>query len=196
MADDSVPDGALGETTRETGKRKGKHRSKGKAAATERAHLRSRADARSERRYEPVRSLGVLMSTAGMALGALLAGAGTYARWFRGETLGPHDFSPYILGAGAAGWTGATGAFAALPGFSSLTGFAGGLVTVRRAAGLAAGRPFTLVAGPRADRGAAPFRAVAFFFTERGGAPRCCFAKPVCLLPKSVLRRAKVTNWP
>ena len=100
-------------------------------------------------------------------------------------------------GGGAGGCTGAAGVFAAaLTGLSSLTGFAGGFAAVRRAAGLAAGRPFTLVAGPRADRGAGPFRAVAFFFTERGGAPRCCFAKPVCLLPKSVLRRAKVTNWP
>jgi hypothetical protein len=68
-----------------------------------------------------------------------------------------------------------------------------GLLTVRRGAGLAAARPLTLLAAlrlaalrlaePRVDRGAEPFRAVAFFFpelTERGEAPRRCFAK---LLP-------------
>jgi hypothetical protein len=38
----------------------------------------------------------------GAGLGALLAGAGTYAQWFRAEELGPHKLAPYLLAAGAA----------------------------------------------------------------------------------------------
>jgi hypothetical protein len=87
-----------------------------------------------------------------------------------------------------------------LTGLASFTTFVGlaagfdaerrafGLAAARRGAGLAAGRPLTCLvalrlAEPRVDRGAEPFRAVAFFFpelTERGEAPRRCFAK---LLP-------------
>ena len=39
--------------------------------------------------------------------------------------------------------------------------------------------PFAVALARRVDLGAGPFRAVAFFFVDRGADPRRCFAKPV-----------------
>lgn len=64
--------------------------------------LRQRTDPRQERRYEPKIAIEAVLTIVAVALGAALAGAGTYGQWFRAETLGPHKLSPYLLGAGAA----------------------------------------------------------------------------------------------
>jgi hypothetical protein len=67
----------------------------------ERQHLRDRTEPRRERRYEPKTSLATTASAVGMSVGAVLAGAGTWAQWFRPEDLGPHKYAPWLLGAAA-----------------------------------------------------------------------------------------------
>ncbi|WP_437924485.1 hypothetical protein WMF37_36505 [Sorangium sp. So ce291] len=59
--------------------------------------LRQRTDPRSERRFEPKASLAVGLTMLGMSVAALLAGAGVYGMWFRGEEAGSHPYAPYLL---------------------------------------------------------------------------------------------------
>ncbi|KYF99586.1 hypothetical protein BE20_30750 [Sorangium cellulosum] len=59
--------------------------------------LRQRTDPRSERRFEPKASLELALTLLGMSVAALLAGAGVYGQWFRGEEAGAHPAAPYLL---------------------------------------------------------------------------------------------------
>lgn len=85
-----------------TSKRKRKTSTEAASGEPEEVGLRQQKDPRSERRYEPKPSVAGLVTIAGAAVGALLAGAGTYAQWFRGDALGPFKLAPYLLAAGAA----------------------------------------------------------------------------------------------
>lgn len=78
--------------------RSGKKRKAGRTAAS--TVLVDRSAPRSERRFEPASSSAALLSVVGMSVGAVLAGAGTYGQWLRGE-LGPYKYAPYLLAAGA-----------------------------------------------------------------------------------------------
>ncbi|MGK4002940.1 hypothetical protein WMF31_09990 [Sorangium sp. So ce1036] len=59
--------------------------------------LRQRTDPRTERRFEPKASLELGLTLLGMSVAALLAGAGVYGRWFRGDEAGAHPYAPYLL---------------------------------------------------------------------------------------------------
>lgn len=59
--------------------------------------LRQRTDPRSERRFEPKASLVLGLTMLGASVAALLAGAGVYGQWFRGEEAGAHPAAPYLL---------------------------------------------------------------------------------------------------
>ncbi|WP_438032306.1 hypothetical protein [Sorangium sp. So ce204] len=59
--------------------------------------LRQRTDPRSERRFEPKASLELGLTMLGMSVAALLAGAGVYGQWFRGEEAGAHPAATYLL---------------------------------------------------------------------------------------------------
>lgn len=59
--------------------------------------LRQRTDPRSERRFEPKASLELGLTLLGMSIAALLAGAGVYGQWFRGDEAGAHPYAPYLL---------------------------------------------------------------------------------------------------
>ncbi len=59
--------------------------------------MRQRTDPRSERRFEPKASLELGLTMLGMSVAALLAGAGVYGQWFRGEDAGAHPAATYLL---------------------------------------------------------------------------------------------------
>lgn len=63
--------------------------------------LRLRTDPRKERRYEPASSSGLYISVTGMAIGAVLLGAGVFGQWFRQTQAEPHPYAPWLLLAGA-----------------------------------------------------------------------------------------------
>lgn len=59
--------------------------------------LRQRTDPRSERRFEPKPSPALALTLLGASIAAVLAGAGVYGQWFRGEEAGAHPYAPYLL---------------------------------------------------------------------------------------------------
>ncbi|WP_437596715.1 hypothetical protein [Sorangium sp. So ce590] len=81
------------------GDRPVKRRRKGSGATGQGGEvlLRQRTDPRSERRFEPKASLELGLTLLGMSVAALLAGAGVYGQWFRGEEAGSHPAAPYLL---------------------------------------------------------------------------------------------------
>lgn len=76
---------------------KRKRRGSGAAGQGGDGFLRSRTDPRSERRFEPKASVAHVLTWLGMSVAALLAGAGVYGQWFRGEEAGGHPYAPYLL---------------------------------------------------------------------------------------------------
>jgi hypothetical protein len=78
-----------------------KKRSAVRASRTAETFLRQRKDPRQERRFESKNPPGVVGSVIGVSLAAVAAGAGTYGQWLRAEELGPHPWSPYLLGGAA-----------------------------------------------------------------------------------------------
>ena len=85
-------------------KRRSKSESRGEGGAAggdELVVLLGRDDPRSERRFEPRTSPVTLLTWVGMSVGAVLAGAGAYGQWLRGEALGPSKYAPWLLGASA-----------------------------------------------------------------------------------------------
>ena len=72
------------------------------SAETPSSVLITRTEPRTERRYEPKASIVSILTLAGAALGAALAGAGVYAQWLRPDDADPHKLAPYLLAAGAA----------------------------------------------------------------------------------------------
>jgi hypothetical protein len=64
--------------------------------------LRTKDDPRHERRFEPKASPLAILSTVAISISAVLIGAGTFAQWFRAESLGPLKQAPFLLAGGAA----------------------------------------------------------------------------------------------
>jgi hypothetical protein len=64
--------------------------------------LRTKDEPRRERRYEPKAPPLAVLSVVAMSIGAVLIGAGTYAQWFRAESLGPLKEAPFLLAGGSA----------------------------------------------------------------------------------------------
>jgi hypothetical protein len=67
--------------------------------------LRLRTDPRKERRFEPKTSAAAYVSVLGMAIGAVILGAGVYGQWLRAslrpEMTEPHPYAVYLLLVGA-----------------------------------------------------------------------------------------------
>ncbi|AUX24877.1 hypothetical protein SOCEGT47_054170 [Sorangium cellulosum] len=76
---------------------KRKRRGSGSTGQGGGSFLRQRTDPRSERRFEPKASLELGLTLLGMSVAALLAGAGVYGQWFRGDEAGAHPYAPYLL---------------------------------------------------------------------------------------------------
>jgi hypothetical protein len=81
--------------------RAGKTNRSAKGAGAEPSMLRTKDDPRRERRFEPKSSLRAVLSVVAMSIGGVLVGAGTYAQWFRAESLGPLKQAPFLLAGGA-----------------------------------------------------------------------------------------------
>jgi hypothetical protein len=78
-------------------KLKRKRKISGAAGQRDELLLRQRSEPRSERRFEPKASAALGLTMLGMSLAALLAGAGVYGQWFRGDEAGAHPYAPYLL---------------------------------------------------------------------------------------------------
>jgi hypothetical protein len=100
MADEKTTPARTEPAGREKPGRRAKGKKKG-GKSQDASQLRLRSDPRSERRYEPAATRATVLTLVGMSVGAVLAGAGTWGEWLRGEALGPHKYAPYILAAGA-----------------------------------------------------------------------------------------------